>query len=536
MGALNYRSSLSWAELQGDQSFWQKLADEVLPEHLYKCRWFGGKASVIQQVYLNENIGLEEGHHHFRLLLLEVFFRESYAHNYFLPLAICKEEKELPEQAILGNISLAEGDYLLIDAVYDEAFHQALYHKLLKDEMLSEDSNRVFFRAALSLEDGDSFHSKLLAAEQSNSTLILKDRYFLKVFRRLFRDKNPDFEMNEFLAHQDHFKHFPKLAGLIWWEPNPGLNISLGLMQEKVDNEGEAWTWMLKEVEQYFAQNPDVPESTAKLPLIFPIKLKRLPNDLREFPGTHFFHRIQTLAKRTAEMHLALASEKRDRNFAPINYNGDFTVWLKNRLIYQFDARYNLLNKKLESLPADAQKLAQEVLNRKDLIINFILGFDEEQLRSLRIRIHGDYHLGQILIQGDDFFILDYEGEPESTIRDRKVKQSPLKDVAGLLRSFHYAIHAVQKNNNHKDRRAHLAGQRLYQYLSGIFLKTYFNIAFREQLDIGYRKEITYLLHYFLLEKAIYELGYELNGRPDWAIIPLEGIIDITDEIKEYAN
>lgn len=536
MGAFYYQSSRSWDNLNQDEKFWQVLADELLPKYLYQCRWFGGKASVIQKVYLNESVPLKVGENTFYLLLLEVFFQESYAHNYFLPLAISSPNEELPEQALLGTLNLAQSNFQLLDAVFDPSFHQALYQKLVDQDLLKHEANRIFFRSNQNLDEQEVFSSKLLGAEQSNSTIILKDRYFLKIFRRLFRDKNPDFEMNEFLAQQQKFRHFPKLAGLIWWEPNPGLNISLGLMQEKVENEGEAWTWMLKEVQNYFDHTKGQMEPLEKRPLISPHKLKNLPKDLSANPGLGFFKRIQTLAKRTAEMHLALASEKRDRNFAPIDYNGDFTVWLKNRLIYQFDARYNLLNKKLDSLPAEAKALAQEVIDRKDLIINFILSFDEEQLRSIRIRIHGDYHLGQILIQGDDFYILDYEGEPESTIRDRKVKQSPLKDVAGLLRSFHYAIHAVQKDAKNQGLELHQSGQRLYQYLSGIFLNTYFKIAFREQLDIGYRKEINYLLHYFLLEKAIYELGYELNGRPNWAIIPLEGIIDITNEIKEYAN
>ncbi|QNR23407.1 maltokinase N-terminal cap-like domain-containing protein [Croceimicrobium hydrocarbonivorans] len=531
------QSAQSWDQLRKDESFWEALRQDILPQHLYHCRWFGGKASVVQQVFFSQKLLLKSGFQHYYLLLIEVFFRESYAHNYFLPLAIAESREKLPAQAVLAEIQLADGSFYLIDAVHDSGFHAALFRKIVNHEMLMEGNNRVFFRAHQELEmEPEGFRSQLLNAEQSNSTLIIQDRYYLKIFRRLFRDKNPDFEMNEFLAQQKLFENYPKLAGLIWWEPGPGVNISLGLMQEKVPNEGDAWPWMLKEVEQYF-KNGDLAGLSAidKWPLVSPLKISKLPAALQQNPGLDFFKRIRTLAQRTAEMHLALAAVKRDRHFAPINYNGDFTVWLKNRLIYQFDARYNLLNKKLESLPENARLLAEKVLEQKDLIINFILGFDEEQLRSLRIRIHGDYHLGQILIQGHDFFILDYEGEPESTIRDRKVKQSPLKDVAGLLRSFHYAIHAVQKNQNLRSLEHQAAGQSLYQAISGVFLHSYFKIAFQQQLDIGYRKEITYLLHYFLLEKAIYELGYELNGRPDWAIIPLEGILDITDEIKRHA-
>ena len=145
--------------------------------------------------------------------------------------------------------------------------------------------------------------------------------------------------------------------------------------------------------------------------------------------------------------------------------------------------------------------------------------------------MHGDYHLGQILVQNDDFFIIDFEGEPESTIRDRKVKQPPLKDVAGLFRSFHYAIYATIFNNfkhyKHSQKELFETGELLYTYFIGIFLEVYVDEVRKANLNIGYEQERIFLLEYSLLEKAVYELGYELNSRPKWAVIPLKGISNI---------
>ena len=139
--------------------------------------------------------------------------------------------------------------------------------------------------------------------------------------------------------------------------------------------------------------------------------------------------------------------------------------------------------------------------------------------------------LGQILVKDDDFYILDFEGEPESTIRDRKVKQPPLKDVAGLFRSFHYAIYAAIFNNseayNQSQETLFKAGELLYRYFTGIFLETYVLEIQKENLNIGYNQERLFILKYCLLEKAVYELGYELNSRPRWALIPLKGISNI---------
>ena len=178
-----------------------------------------------------------------------------------------------------------------------------------------------------------------------------------------------------------------------------------------------------------------------------------------------------------------------------------------------------------------ALELANEFLERKNEIRKRFLNFDWTKLKGERLRVHGDYHLGQILVKNDDFYILDFEGEPESTIRDRKVKQPPLKDVAGLFRSFHYAIYATIFNNQEKYKQSQeelfKAGEILYQYFIGLFLGTYVVEIQNANINIGYQQERIFLLKYSLLEKAVYELGYELNSRPLWAVIPLKGISNI---------
>ena len=175
--------------------------------------------------------------------------------------------------------------------------------------------------------------------------------------------------------------------------------------------------------------------------------------------------------------------------------------------------------------------LANEFLEKKNLIRKRFVDFDWTKLKGERIRVHGDYHLGQVLVKDDDFYILDFEGEPESTIRDRKVKQPPLKDIAGLFRSFHYAIYATIFNNIdlYKYDQEHLfeAGEIIYQYLKSVFMETYVTKVQAANLNIGYNQERIFLLKYSMLEKAVYELGYELNSRPQWAVIPLKGISNI---------
>lgn len=198
------------------------------------------------------------------------------------------------------------------------------------------------------------------------------------------------------------------------------------------------------------------------------------------------------------------------------------------------DNRINLLENNLHKLEGLRLELAQDLLKNKKEVKKRFLDFDEAKLKSERIRIHGDYHLGQVLVKDRDFYIIDFEGEPESTIRDRKVKQPPLKDVAGMFRSFNYAIYATIFNNlekyTHSIEDLFHAGDVLYSNMVGVFLDTYISEVQSKNLNIGYIKEIEFLLEYCLLEKAIYELGYELNARPRWAIIPLKGISNILND------
>ena len=227
------------------------------------------------------------------------------------------------------------------------------------------------------------------------------------------------------------------------------------------------------------------------------------------------------MAQRTAEMHIALGSEFEDTGFTPAHFNSDYEVWLKNRLIYMFQNRINTVENNIHRLEGKTLKLAQEFLERKNEIRKRFINFDWTRLKGERLRVHGDFHLGQILVKGDDFYLLDFEGEPESTIRDRKVKQPPLKDIAGIFRSFHYCIYATLFNH---------PGQYPYDHFTGVFLETYVELIQKHNVDIGYNQERIFLLKYCMLEKAVYELGYEMNSRPEWAIIPLEGIRTIIND------
>ncbi len=376
-----------------------------------------------------------------------------------------------------------------------------------------------------------------MGLEQSNTSIIINGKSVIKFFRRIYADKNPDYEMSRFLSERKGYKNTPAYQGSLSIIDADSVSITIALMQELVPNQGDAWDFTLKELHKVFNNLENKHINIDHLPnvaLFTRLKISDVPPQIIDWAGLNIFLKLQVLAKRTAEMHIALGSEFEDTAFTPTHFTGDYEVWLKNRLLYQFQNRLNTVENNLHRLKDLSLELATEFLERKNEIRKRFVDFDWTKLKGERLRVHGDYHLGQVLVKDDDFYLLDFEGEPESTIRDRKVKQPPLKDVAGIFRSFHYAIYATIFNNeeSYPYTREELfkAGEILYNYFVGAFLETYVDLIQKHNINIGYNQERIFILKYCMLEKAVYELGYEMNSRPLWAVIPLQGIMSIINE------
>lgn len=526
-----FSSNKKWEELIESKDFIDVFLSEVLEEYIQKQRWYGGKSSQLKYIELSEYFRIQQGDEVYFGLILEVNFTEAFYHHYFLPISFVSDENFAKENRILP-IKLKDQEGYIIDAMYLESFRKVVYERI--SNALPVDKTPVQYHKSETFNFPKYKSSNFLGAEQSNTSIIYNDTFILKFFRRIYADKNPDYEMSHFLSHNKEFKHTPKYLGSINIVDSENTNITIGLMQELVPNKGDAWEYFLKELHKIYLSIDNKQIELKNLPDIELFKrcsIVNLPPQIVDWVGLNLLTKVQLLAQRTAEMHIALGSEFADTSFTPTRFNGDYTVWLKNRLTYQFQNRLNLTENNLHKLDDYSLKLAKEFLENKNLIRKRLVNFDWTKLKGERIRIHGDYHLGQILVQDDDFCILDFEGEPESTIRDRKVKQPPLKDVAGLFRSFHYAIYSTifnHKEEYSKDKEELFEfGELLYKYFISVFLETYRAVTQEANLSIGYTNERVYLLKYCLLEKAIYELGYELNSRPKWTIIPLKGIANI---------
>jgi trehalose synthase-fused probable maltokinase len=521
---------VKWEDAFENQDFTRIFSSEILEKYIIHKRWYGGKASTLKYIEIVDYFKLKSAKNTFFGVLLEVNFKEAFYQHYFMPLAFMSKE-DLDTKKIIASVKMGETQGYLVDALHQEDFRRLLFENIVASKSI-KGSKLVFHKGSI-LENEKYEESHFMGLEQSNTSLIFNHTHVLKIFRRIYVSVNPDYEISRFLTERMHFPNAPAYSGSINMVGNEGL-ITLGLMQELVPNQGDAWNYMLDKIHVVFEnlskKNINI-ERLSDIAMFKRLKITDIPPEIIDWVGLSLFISVKKLALRTAEMHVALGSDTHETAFTPSSYNGDYSVWLKNRLLYQFQNRLNIIENRMGELNGLALELAHKFLDHKKMVRTKFVDFDWTKMKSERIRIHGDYHLGQVLVNGEDFYILDFEGEPESTIRDRKVKQPPLKDVAGLFRSFHYAIYATIFNHPNEfpfeQEKLFNVGEILYRYLVGVFLETYVEKVQSENLNIGYNHEIEFLLKYCLLEKAVYELGYELNSRPSWAVIPLRGIQSI---------
>jgi trehalose synthase-fused probable maltokinase len=503
--ASTFEFKTDWKTCFEDEDFVKVFSSDILENYIINKRWYGGKASTLKYIDVVDFFKIASKKNTYYGVLLEVNFKEAFFQHYFMPLAFMSKE-ELDTSTVIAPVKMGNQEGFLVDALHQEDFRKMLFDNIIKSKETK--GQKLIFHKGSTVENQEYDSSRFMGLEQSNTSIIYNDTYVLKIFRRIYVSTNPDYEISRFLTERMHFPNSPAYTGSINLALSEG-NITLGLMQELVPNQGDAWKFMLEQTDGVFDNLKRKKIKIDKLPdiqMFKRLKINEIPPEIIDWVGLSLFLRIQTLALRTAEMHIALGSDIHETAFTPTTYNGDYTVWLKNRMLYQFQNRLNIIENSLHKLDGLALELAHQFMENKKTVRKHFVDFDWTKMKSERIRIHGDYHLGQVLVNGDDFYILDFEGEPESTIRDRKVKQPPLKDVAGMFRSFHYAIYATIFNNKEKypfeQEELFKAGEILYKYFVGVFLETYIEKAQSGNLNIGYNHEIDFLVEVLFAGKS----------------------------------
>lgn len=553
-GDSTFARNLSLANLLSDERR-EVLENQILPAYLAKCRWFGGKARVVRTFKVRDAVPINDGSYSARILLIDLTYVEGNPETYVLPIQIATGEqahavRQDTPQAVVARFGDGDDDgTVLFDAVYETAFHAALLRMMTQRRPLRGTTGELSGDATRALRTRVSapepLTSGVLRAEQSNTSITYGGELFLKLYRRLEEGINPDVELTRFLTEKAGFASVPPYAGSIAYrsvhssaEPRV-----LCMMQSMVANQGDAWTLTLDAVGRYYER------VLAELSASTPPAIRRsrllddapadLPPELLDVIGGSYPERVRILGQRTAEMHLALASAKDD----PALTSEPFTT-LYQRSVYQsirnaLRRTFEVMGRRLSSLPESQRAEAASIIGKEKEVLGIVGRLIGRKIDCRRIRIHGDYHLGQVLYTGRDFVIIDFEGEPARPLTERRLKRSPLRDVAGMLRSFHYAAYTAlsQQSTVRGMDVPTLApwADLWYSHMSRVFLEAYLAAADGADFVPKNREDFAVLLEAFLLDKAIYEVGYELNNRPDWTMIPLRGIREILDNAEAHA-
>ena len=514
--------------------------NRALSEWIVERRWFGSKARTIRDVALTDWIGLTP---EACLLFVRIVFTEGEAETYAVPVGVARMARGgSPTGATIIarlNITPDNESALLYDAMDDVAVARRWLEIVAgRQEIAGRHGRLVGVRqtrfdslrgsAAVPVEP------RILQAEQSNSSILFGDRLILKLFRRCEAGVHPDVEVTSYLTGPLAFSHVPPVAGTIEYHRSGDAPVSLAVMQKFVANQGDAWRHTLVRLDDFLKQAVVLPIGERPDGPLF--DAAALIRDPASVPGWEVPSEAMTalrpsladaalLGRRTAELHLALATPTKDPAFQPEPFTAADQQAFYNTATQLIDETFVQLAERLGELSPPVRQSAERLLKLQRAIQARFVGWIDRPMSGLRTRTHGDYHLGQVLWTGDDFMIIDFEGEPARPLAERRLKQSPLRDVAGMLRSLDYAARtAAQSSIGDSEARAHWA-RVWHAQSSGHFLVSYtfHTISAPFLPDNPQRK--AWLLDQFLLEKAVYELRYELNNRPDWLPIPLEAVL-----------
>jgi maltose alpha-D-glucosyltransferase/alpha-amylase len=538
---------------------WEEIFDErhhiqlerALQTWLPSRRWFGGKAKTIKYVRVQEMIRVQPGAEKAFLVFLQVEYVQSEADFYVLPLACATGEAAEIVSRDSGPFVIARLNFnqtnqagVLYDAVASKDFCRALLELFSAQKSLDGKSGQLEathtsdFEKILA-ESSGALEPSVAKAEQSNSSIIFGDRLILKFFRRLDFGINPDLEILNFLTAQK-FPYAPQLAGALEYRIGKDEANTVAILTSFVPKAKDAWEYTLDSLGKFYERAQTLPpeKRAPQMPVASVTKLvaTELSEQARELIDT-YIESARLLGERTAAMHLALAGDTENRVFVPEPFTPHAQRGLFQSMRNLTRQNFQLLNRQLKTFPPEVQARAQQVLALEPEILKKFRQIYERPLNATRIRQHGDYHLGQVLYTGKDFLIIDFEGEPAISISERRLKRSPLQDVTGMIRSFHYAAYAALLK--HIERGTPVEGQleqmiswtRFWaRWVSAIFYKAYLKAASGAAFLPPTESDLQMMTEVFLLRKSIYELGYELNNRPDWVKIPLQGILDLMSE------
>ena len=526
----------NWDDLIKPETL-DQLGNNIIPFYLKKTKWFEEKNSPGFNINFSNSLSFDIAAINITFLLFDVVYETGIGDTFLLPVTFLENQSaskyiENYPQAAVCRMKIGDTEGILYDAYFLPELQNELIKKLAANELISGSNQEIKFSANEELKnylvDQHDLRPRVLPVDDTNTSIGFDNKYFLKLYRHVDRTINPDVEITHFLTEHINLEQVPSFVGTIEWRSGKE-SIVLGMMQIMVEYHGNGRTYMLERLNNYYERitaRESHPAFDLKGTLTDPLPFSELPDDLKEFIGGTVAEGMQMIGLRTGDMHKALASGTDLKDFVPEEFSLHYQRSLFAGLQSLVRGAFHDTLKNIGKLSPDVRAQSEEVVTLKDILLRKLKKVYAKKLDIVKIRIHGNYDLKQILFTGKDLAILDFHGEPTRSYSDRRLKRSALLDIASMIRSIHYTTHEglVHHKNISKEEQEKMLpfAQMWTHYVTGIFMESYLKTVAGSNFIPADKEDLKILLETFLLEKAITSFRFEVNNRPDWVIVPLQ--------------
>jgi len=523
----------------------EKFIRDVLVNYLQYCEWYVYNEKI-QDVFIIDALQLISGSADGWLLLIKITYVDKIPEIYQIPIYVVegsRAQRILQENPSGVIAKIGSSNYYLIDGLYDETFRMNLLRSLVRKRVYKSDHGQLSVSLTshskiFVFSENELFPSYLAKSESNNINIFYNNSLGLKLYRRLEEGLNPGVELTQVLSEKAEFENVHPYGGALFYRSNDGSILTLGLFREFVNGSG-AWDFVKDSAKLFFEDmiSKNAEEQIKIVPSKLYLGIQRDTDTnipVQELNNINY-EMIKLLGTRTAEMHLALSSVQDDPAFTP----EPFTI-LYQRSIYQsirtlIRSTQRTLNRNLDKIPQESKKHAQNILDSEMIFLNYAKRLLASKLTSRKIRIHGNFHLRHVLFTGKDFVVSNFEGNPASALSERKLKRSPLRDVASMIWSFFFAANTALKlfqTTTGEGTKLEPLVFFWWLFMSNNFITSYYDVVKDSELLPKEKEEVQYLLYLYLLERMFSELKNGLELEAEWLSIPLKGLESLSKHLK----
>ena len=533
-----------WKELLLNHS--RDQLQTIIPRYLHSTTWFEGRLKIVRSFSVIHHVYMPIEDDHAYILLVEVGYEAGLPQVYHLPLLFAKgmEADYMQQhhpQGMMARLIVDGKEGYLCDAVYLPRYQKALLSRIAKGQSIELKDQEVYFNGSRDVKkfgksDADT-RPKWLSSGKNRTIIAFDNHYIIKIYRLVDKSVNPDIEITRYLTEDTRFNHTPKFKGLIEWRL-PNANIALAMVQDMVENNINGRQYMLERVKDFYerlqAYGKQLPDTSVKGVYSYPLGYEKLSPLLQEVLGLQVADSCRLLGERMAEMHLALSTNPTEKDFVPEEFSLHYQRSLYAGFLTLVRGTYQTGSQKIANVPAIFRADAENVFARRDEVLNRMKRIYHNKMDTWKIRIHGNFNLEQVLFTGKDLMFLGFAGDPLRSYSERRLKRSPLRDVAGIVRSFYYAAYeGIWMNNEyHVDdvNKLFNAADLWAYYASGIFVKSYLDKVQHTELVPENKEDMYILLNTYLMEKTLQSLQSEILYRPEWSGVPIRLMKKMIDQ------